>query len=61
MPLLQRYFPVLAIIASLFAYIWPHYLTDFKTWIVYLLDAVMFCIGTTLTLNDFKPPFNVIP
>lgn len=51
---LQKYFPLLAIIGSLFAYIFPDWLAQQKSSIVYLLGAVMFCMGSTLTLNDFK-------
>ena len=54
MSLLQRYFPILAISASVFAYFWPSWLTDHKSWIVYLLGVVMFCMGASLTLEDFK-------
>ncbi len=52
--LLQRYFPLLAIAVSVFAYIWPQWLSEQKSWIVYLLGVVMFCMGSSLTLNDFK-------
>ena len=51
---LQKYFPVLAIIGSIVAYFWPQWLAEQKHWIVYLLGAVMFCMGASLTLNDFK-------
>ncbi len=54
MSLLQRYFPLLAITVSAIAYIWPNWLADQKSLIVYLLGAVMFCMGASLTLNDFK-------
>ena len=51
---LQRYFPILAIAGSIAAYFWPQWLAEQKHWIVYLLGAVMFCMGVSLTLNDFK-------
>lgn len=54
MSLFQRYFPLLAVTASVFAYFWPSWLADHKSWIVYLLGVVMFCMGTSLTLDDFK-------
>ena len=54
MSTLQKYFPVIAIVGSILAYVWPHWLADQKVWIVYLLGAVMFCMGVSLTLNDFK-------
>ncbi len=51
---LQKYFPVLAIVGSIVAYLWPQWLAEQKHWIVYLLGAVMFCMGASLTLHDFK-------
>jgi BASS family bile acid:Na+ symporter len=54
MSLFQRYFPLLAITVSAIAYIWPNWLADQKYLIVYLLGAVMFCMGASLTLNDFN-------
>ncbi len=53
MSLLKRYFPLLVIIMSAFAYFWPDWLVSQKSLIVYLLGAVMFCMGSSLTLNDF--------
>ncbi len=54
MSLFQRYFPLLAITVSGFAYFWPHWLAEQKSLIVYLLGTVMFCMGSSLSLNDFK-------
>ena len=51
---LQKYFPLIAIIGSIVAYFWPQWLAEQKQWIVYLLGAVMFCMGVSLTLADFK-------
>ena len=51
---LQKYFPLLAVGGSIVAYLWPHWLSEQKHWIVYLLGAVMFCMGSTLTVNDFR-------
>ena len=51
---LQKYFPLLAIAGSILAFLWPQWLAEQKVWIVYLLGAVMFCMGVSLTLNDFK-------
>ena len=51
---LQKYFPVIAIVGSLAAYLWPQWLVEQKQWIVYLLGAVMFCMGVSLTISDFK-------
>ncbi len=54
MSYLQKYFPLIAIAGSLYAYFFPDWLSQQKYWIVYLLGAVMFCMGSSLTLNDFK-------
>lgn len=54
MSFLQKNFPILAIVGSVVAYIWPAWLAEQKIWIVYLLGAVMFCMGASLTFNDFK-------
>ncbi len=54
MSLLQRYFPLFAIAACFIAYLWPQEFADQKSLIVYLLGAVMFCMGASLTLDDFK-------
>lgn len=54
MSVLQRYFPLLAICVSTAAFLWPDLLLNYKSWIVYLLGVVMFCMGSSLTLNDFK-------
>jgi len=61
MSLLQRYFPVIAIAASVYAYYWPSWLAAQKPWIVYLLGAVMFFMGATLRVNDFKLALNRYP
>ena len=58
MSFLQKYFPILAIVGSVAAYVWPTWLAEQKIWIIYLLGAVMFCMGATLTLNDFKRALN---
>ena len=61
MSILQKYFPLLAIISSVFAYFWPQWLTEQKPYIVYLLSIVMFCMGSTLTVADFKRVVNHYP
>ncbi|MCL4148718.1 UNVERIFIED_CONTAM: hypothetical protein GTU68_046374 [Idotea baltica] len=61
MSLFQRYFPLLAITVSVIAYIWPNWLAGQKFLIVYLLGAVMFCMGASLTLNDFKQALQRYP
>ena len=61
MSLLQRYFPLLAICASIAAYVWPVWLTQQKSWIVYLLGVVMFSMGASLTINHFKQAIQRYP
>ena len=61
MSVLQKYFPLIAIIASVIAYTWPQWLSEQKPYIVYLLGVVMFCMGSSLTLADFKRAFNHYP
>lgn len=50
---LQRYFPAIAIFACIVAYIWPDWLAKQKFLIVYLLGAVMFCMGASLKVHHF--------
>ncbi|MEM8844419.1 MAG: bile acid:sodium symporter family protein [Pseudomonadota bacterium] len=54
MSVLQKYFPLLAIFSSIFAYFWPQWFSEQKPYIVYLLGIVMFCMGSSLTLQDFR-------
>lgn len=61
MSLLQRYFPIIAIAASLVAYFWPSWLATQKPLIVYLLGAVMFCMGASLKISDFKQALHRYP
>lgn len=61
MSFLQRYFPVIAVIISLVAYIWPMWLIDLKTSIVYLLGSVMFCMGISLKVSHFQQALNRYP
>ena len=51
---LTQLFPVLAIIASLAAWRFPDLFTAYKSWILPLLAVVMFGMGLTLHLSDFK-------
>lgn len=51
---LQKYFLAIAIAGSIIAFFWPQWLAEQKQWIVYLLGAVMFCMGVSLTISDFK-------
>lgn len=57
----QKYFPLIAITASVIAYIWPAWLSEQKSYIVYLLGIVMFCMGSSLTLADFRRAFSRYP
>lgn len=54
----SRLFPILAIVVSLLAYNDPSPLISWKNAIIPLLAAVMFCMGLTLRLNDFKRVWN---
>ena len=47
-------FPLWAILASVFAYLQPEIVVGFKNWIIPLLILIMFCMGVTLKLEDFK-------
>ena len=47
-------FPLLAIIVSIIAARYPEFLIGYKTAIIPLLGIVMFAMGMTLTLGDFK-------
>lgn len=47
-------FPVWAIVASIFAYFQPEMVVGYKSWIIPLLITIMFCMGVTLTIDDFK-------
>jgi len=47
-------FPLLAIIVSIIAARYPEFLIDYKPAIIPFLGIVMFAMGMTLTLGDFK-------
>lgn len=47
-------FPLWAIAASVLAYFQPSLVVDFKSWIIPLLTLIMFCMGVTLSIEDFK-------
>ena len=51
---LTQLFPVWAIIFSLLAWQQPGLFSPFKTWIVPLLAVVMFGMGLTLQVADFR-------
>lgn len=50
-------FPLWAILASFGAYYSAGSVVGFKSWIIPLLVLIMFCMGVTLTLEDFKRAF----
>lgn len=54
----SRLFPILAIVVSLLAYNDPSPLISWKDAIIPLLASVMFCMGLTLRLSDFKRVWN---
>jgi len=47
-------FPLWAILFSIFAFMQPSLVVDFKSWIIPLLILIMFCMGITLKIDDFK-------
>ena len=47
-------FPILAIVFSVFAARYPEFLVDYKPAIIPLLGIVMFAMGMTLSIEDFK-------
>ncbi|RAJ79809.1 BASS family bile acid:Na+ symporter [Streptomyces sp. PsTaAH-137] len=47
-------FPVLALVAGALGLLLPDAFADFKTDVPYLLGIVMFCMGLTMSLGDFK-------
>lgn len=55
---ISRLFPILAIIVALLAYNDPTPLMSWKASIIPLLALIMFCMGLTLRLNDFKRVWN---
>lgn len=52
--LITRLFPLWAILFSLIAYLLPSQFTGFKSWIIPLLMIIMFGMGSTLTIDDFR-------
>lgn len=54
MDLFIRLFPLWAIILSALAYTLPAVFTEMKTSIIPLLTIIMFSMGLTLTVDDFK-------
>lgn len=54
----SRLFPILAIIVALLAYNDPSPLISWKASIIPLLATVMFAMGLTLRINDFKRVWN---
>ncbi len=55
---ISRLFPILAIIVSFLAYYDPSPLIGWKSSIIPLLALVMFCMGLTLRITDFKRVWN---
>ena len=47
-------FPVFAIVLSIFASRYPDFFADYKPAIIPLLGIVMFAMGMTLSIKDFK-------
>lgn len=55
---ISRLFPILAIIVAALAFNEPSALINWKASIIPLLAAVMFCMGLTLRVSDFKRVWN---
>ena len=55
---LQKTFPLIAILSGVLAYFQAEFFADYKNIIIYLLAGIMFCMGTTLSLSDFKRAFS---
>jgi len=55
---ISRLFPILAIVVALLAYDDPSPLLDWQAAIIPLLAMVMFCMGLTLRITDFKRVWN---
>lgn len=51
---ITRLFPLWAFLFSIFAYLFPSLFTVFKPAIPALLMLIMFCMGITLTLDQFR-------
>lgn len=50
-------FPLWAVLFSIVSYFQPSLVVGFKSWIIPLLILIMFCMGITLKLDDFKRVF----
>lgn len=50
-------FPLWAVLFSIVSYFQPNLVVGFKSWIIPLLILIMFCMGITLKLDDFKRVF----
>lgn len=57
-PRITALFPLWALVFSVVAFYFPHYLAPHKSAIVPLLGVVMFGMGMTLTAGDFMAIFN---
>ncbi|UCB55861.1 MAG: bile acid:sodium symporter family protein [Thiotrichales bacterium] len=56
---LTHLFPLLAILASILAWQYPDLLTPYKSWIIPMLAVVMFGMGLTLHIADFRHVFQM--
>ncbi len=52
--MINSLFPLWAILFSIIAYFQPQLVVDFKSWIIPLLVFIMFSMGITLKIDDFK-------
>ena len=53
-----KFFPLCAVLISVFAYFYPAVLAGFDRAVVPLLGFIMLGMGTTLSLNDFRRAFH---
>lgn len=57
---LHTVFPWLAISASITAYLYPEFFSALRSWIIYLLGTVMFFMGCSLEVDNFRRAFKRI-
>lgn len=50
-------FPLWAVLFSILAFLQPNLVVGFKSWIIPLLMLIMFCMGITLKIDDFRRVF----
>lgn len=56
--LITGYFPVWVVIGSILSFIFPAHVKPLSAYTAYYLGTVMFCMGLTMTTDDFKLVFS---